>query len=60
MNLKAVLFFYVAAEYADLPWLLPYLHPGNKRYDYGTNFASGGAGALHETNQGLVRVFLST
>ncbi|XP_022980654.1 GDSL esterase/lipase 1-like [Cucurbita maxima] len=42
------------AEYADLPWILPYLHPGNKRYVYGTNFASGGAGALHETNQGLV------
>ncbi|XP_022152561.1 GDSL esterase/lipase 1-like, partial [Momordica charantia] len=43
------------AEYANLPLLLPYLHPGNNHfYTHGINFASGGAGALHQTHQGLV------
>ncbi|CAK9324761.1 unnamed protein product [Citrullus colocynthis] len=42
------------AEYANLPLLLPYLFPWNKRYIDGINFASGGAGALHQINRGLV------
>ena len=50
------MFFYnfVAAEYAKLPLILPYLHPGDHEYIYGMNFASGGAGALVETGQGTV------
>ncbi|KAH1211006.1 hypothetical protein AAZX31_15G246700 [Glycine max] len=42
------------AELAKLPILPPYLHPGNVEYVYGVNFASGGAGALRETSQGMV------
>ncbi|KAJ7963341.1 GDSL esterase/lipase [Quillaja saponaria] len=42
------------AEYAKLPLLQPYLHPGYHEYINGANFASGGAGALSETYQGLV------
>ncbi|GMY22675.1 gdsl esterase/lipase 5 [Fagus crenata] len=42
------------AEYANLPLIPPYLHPGYNRYIDGTNFASGGAGALVETHRGLV------
>ncbi|XP_020228390.1 GDSL esterase/lipase 5 [Cajanus cajan] len=43
------------AEYAELPLIPPYLHPGyHDEYIYGVNFASAGAGALSETNQGLV------
>ncbi|GLT46176.1 hypothetical protein SLA2020_199500 [Shorea laevis] len=42
------------AEYAKLPLIPPYLQPGNHQFTYGVNFASGGAGALVETNQGLV------
>ncbi|QCE02340.1 zeta-carotene desaturase [Vigna unguiculata] len=44
------------SEYADLPFSPPvYFNPGNLRqYSYGVNFASSGAGALPETNQGLV------
>ncbi|CAJ2657809.1 unnamed protein product [Trifolium pratense] len=42
------------AEYAKLPLLQPYLFPGNQQYVNGINFASAGAGALVETNQGLV------
>ncbi|CAI9097352.1 OLC1v1033752C1 [Oldenlandia corymbosa var. corymbosa] len=42
------------AEYAKLPVVIPpYLEP-NADYDYGVNFASGGAGILSSTNQGLV------
>jgi hypothetical protein len=37
-----------------LPLIQPYLFPGNQQYVNGINFASGGAGALVETNQGLV------
>lgn len=44
----------VAAEYAKLPLIQPYLFPGNQRYVDGVNFASAGAGALVETHQGLV------
>ncbi|XP_023529071.1 GDSL esterase/lipase 2-like [Cucurbita pepo subsp. pepo] len=42
------------AKYANLPLILPYLHPMNKNYVHGVNFASAGAGALAETHQGLV------
>ncbi|XP_061361909.1 GDSL esterase/lipase 5-like [Gastrolobium bilobum] len=43
------------AEYAELPLIPPYLHPGyHGQYMYGVNFASAGAGALVETNQGRV------
>ncbi|XP_061361893.1 GDSL esterase/lipase 5-like [Gastrolobium bilobum] len=43
------------AEYAKLPLIPPYLHPGyHDEHIYGVNFASAGAGALVETNQGLV------
>ncbi|XP_059458021.1 GDSL esterase/lipase 1-like isoform X1 [Corylus avellana] len=38
------------AEYAKLPFILPYLHPGYPRYTDGANFASGGAGALFENS----------
>ncbi|TKY64212.1 GDSL esterase/lipase 5 [Spatholobus suberectus] len=42
------------AEYAELPLIPPYLHPGyHDQYIYGVNFASAGAGALAETNRGL-------
>ncbi|XP_052183896.1 GDSL esterase/lipase 1-like isoform X1 [Diospyros lotus] len=42
------------AEYADLPLLPPYKHPGNHRFVGGLNFASSGAGVLPETYQELV------
>ncbi|XP_061361911.1 GDSL esterase/lipase 5-like [Gastrolobium bilobum] len=43
------------AVYAKLPLIPPYLHPGyHDEYIYGVNFASAGAGALVETNQGRV------
>ena len=45
---------FIAAEYAKLPLLQPYMFPGNHEYVDGVNFASGGAGALVETNKGLV------
>ncbi|KAK1358545.1 GDSL esterase/lipase 1-like [Heracleum sosnowskyi] len=41
-------------EYAGLQVIPPYLQPGNHHYLYGANFASGGAGALDETNPGMV------
>ena len=37
----------------------PYLHPGYHRYVDGANFASGGAGTLDETRQGLVCILLT-
>ncbi|MBA0623151.1 hypothetical protein Godav_008634 [Gossypium davidsonii] len=43
------------AEYANLPLIPPYLQPGNHEFTTGVNFASAGAGALSETNQGFVR-----
>ena len=46
----------IAAEYANLELIPPYLHPGYNRYIDGANFASGGAGALDETRQGLVHI----
>ncbi|XP_059456463.1 GDSL esterase/lipase 1-like [Corylus avellana] len=42
------------AEYAKLPLITPYLHPGYHSYIDGANFASAGAGALVETLQGYV------
>ncbi|TKY64211.1 GDSL esterase/lipase 5 [Spatholobus suberectus] len=46
------------AEYAKLSLILPYLSPAgyHDHYIYGVNFASAGAGALVETNQGLRHV----
>ncbi|KAL5583398.1 hypothetical protein UlMin_015840 [Ulmus minor] len=40
-------------EYVKLPFIPLYLQPGNSDYSIGVNFASGGAGALDETNQGM-------
>lgn len=42
------------AEYADLPMIPAFLQP-SAEYANGANFASGGAGVLSETHQGLVR-----
>ncbi|KAM6585450.1 hypothetical protein CsatB_012452 [Cannabis sativa] len=43
------------AEYAKLPFIVPYLQPCNHHdFKYGVNFASAGAGALVETRPGLV------
>ncbi|KAK8706564.1 hypothetical protein V6N13_050125 [Hibiscus sabdariffa] len=42
------------AEFAGLPLVPSYLNPGSSKYTNGVNFASGGAGALVETHQGLV------
>lgn len=42
------------SEFAKLPFIPLYLLPGNKQFTNGVNFASGGAGALVETNQGLI------
>ncbi|CAB4302690.1 unnamed protein product [Prunus armeniaca] len=44
----------ILAEYAELPFIPPYLQPGSHQFTYGANFASAGAGALVETGQGLV------
>ncbi|KAL5579644.1 hypothetical protein UlMin_012086 [Ulmus minor] len=41
-------------EYAKLPLIPPYLHPGAHDYTYGENFASAAAGSLVETNRGFV------
>ncbi|XP_021688461.2 GDSL esterase/lipase 2 [Hevea brasiliensis] len=42
------------AEYLKLPLISPYLQPGDYQFMDGVNFASGGAGALVETYQGMV------
>ncbi|XP_035547984.1 GDSL esterase/lipase 1-like [Juglans regia] len=42
------------AEFAKLPLIPAYLHPGYKRYADGANFASAGAGALVGTHLGSV------
>ncbi|XP_048503825.1 GDSL esterase/lipase 5 [Beta vulgaris subsp. vulgaris] len=44
----------VIAQHANLPLLPPYLQPGESHFYDGVNFASIGAGALVQTNQGLV------
>ena len=46
----------LAAEYAKLPLIPAYLKPGDHQFEYGANFASGGAGVLVESHQGFVRV----
>lgn len=48
--------FSISAEYAKLPLIPAYLKPGDHQYEYGANFASGGAGALAETHPGLVNL----
>ncbi|PWA78028.1 SGNH hydrolase-type esterase domain-containing protein [Artemisia annua] len=42
------------AEYARLPFIPPYLEPGNNAFTYGANFASSGAGTLIDNLAGLV------
>ncbi|XP_021716074.1 GDSL esterase/lipase 5-like [Chenopodium quinoa] len=42
------------AEHANLPFIPPFLQPGKHHFYNGVNFASAAAGALAETNQGLV------
>ncbi|MED6137949.1 hypothetical protein PIB30_069785 [Stylosanthes scabra] len=42
------------AEYEKEEFIPPHLQPGYHEYSNGANFASAGAGALVETNQGLV------
>nr|TKS10274.1 GDSL esterase/lipase 1-like [Populus alba] len=42
------------AEFAKLPLIPLYLQPGNHQFTNGVNFASGGAGALVENNQGPI------
>ncbi|XP_010273653.1 PREDICTED: GDSL esterase/lipase 5-like [Nelumbo nucifera] len=44
----------IIAEYANIPFIPPFLHPGVHRFSDGANFASVGAGALVETFRGLV------
>ncbi|PWA84364.1 putative 38.1 kDa protein [Artemisia annua] len=41
------------AEYARLPFIPPYLEPGNNAFTYGANFASSGAGTLIDNLAGL-------
>ncbi|KAM6585448.1 hypothetical protein CsatB_012450 [Cannabis sativa] len=48
------------AEYAKLPFIPPYLYPGNHDYSYGVNFASAGSGALFETGRDIVVIDLNT
>ncbi|KAM6601769.1 hypothetical protein CsatA_021378 [Cannabis sativa] len=48
------------AEYAKLPFIPPYLYPGNHDYSYGVNFASAGSGALFETGKDIVVIDLNT
>ncbi|CAK7338926.1 unnamed protein product [Dovyalis caffra] len=48
-----------SAEFAKLPLIPPYLQPGGyHQFRNGVNFASGGAGALVETNQGILKKLL--
>lgn len=42
------------AQYANLPFLPPFLQPGLMSYKNGVNFACAGAGAVNETFQGRV------
>ncbi|XP_030487607.2 GDSL esterase/lipase 1-like [Cannabis sativa] len=48
------------AEYAKLPFIQPYLYPGNHDYRNGANFASAGSGALFETGRGILVIDLNT
>ncbi|XWS54492.1 hypothetical protein CRYUN_Cryun10bG0094300 [Craigia yunnanensis] len=45
---------FVTAQFAGLPVIPTYLQPGNHKFTNGVNFASGGAGALVESHQGIV------
>lgn len=65
--MKSIVYTYVciivcvyitAAEYANLPLIPPFLQPGFHYYCDGVNFASAGAGALVETFQGSVCVYI--
>lgn len=56
INPKTFAEFDNTAEYAKLPIIPPFRQP-YAEYTNGVNFASGGAGILSETNQGLVRIF---
>ena len=47
---------FIAAEYAKLPLIQPYLDPKNNLYLNGVNFASGGGGALAGSHQGQVPI----
>ncbi|KAF9664129.1 hypothetical protein SADUNF_Sadunf17G0124100 [Salix dunnii] len=49
-----IMSFRSGAEFAKLPLIPLYLQPGNHQFTNGMNFASGGAGALAGTNQGLI------
>ncbi|KAL5583402.1 hypothetical protein UlMin_015844 [Ulmus minor] len=42
------------AERVKLPFIPPYLQPGNRDFSIGVNFACGGSGALDKSFQGLV------
>lgn len=53
-NIFRQIYCCIAAEYAKLPLIPPYLQPDNHEFSYGINFASAGAGALVETRQGAV------
>ncbi|XP_010270696.1 PREDICTED: GDSL esterase/lipase 5-like [Nelumbo nucifera] len=44
----------VIAEFANVPYIPPFLHPGVHQFSEGANFASSGAGVLVETFKGLV------
>jgi len=45
------------AEDAKIPFIPPFLQPGQSQFLDGSNFASGGAGALVETFTGLVCIY---
>ncbi|KAI4325378.1 hypothetical protein MLD38_030784 [Melastoma candidum] len=47
------------AEYAGLPFIKPYLQPNFTDYTGGANFASAGAGVLHQTSPDVVLLFPS-
>lgn len=55
MNSGRLIFmsYLCSASHANLPLIPPFLEP-SADYSYGVNFASGGAGVLPETHQGLV------
>ena len=42
------------AGFAKLPLIPPYLSPDNNEFTNGLNYASAGAGAMTETNVGMV------
>lgn len=48
----------VAAQFANLPIIPPYLQPGSHQFTDGANFASAGAGVLDATHPGTVYTFV--